>query len=72
MDVKSEKRLLRAILSQALSDYRKPKGKKKDKDRIKREATAWFRSDKTGLHSFVWLCQALDLHPDKTRSMILT
>lgn len=56
--VADEQRLLQAILEQAILDYCGREGA------AQADAGAWFQSAGTGLHSFRWVCQLLDLDPD--------
>jgi len=40
--------------------------------RLRREAIAWFKSSRTHVGSFLWICDVFSLHPDIVRSIILS
>lgn len=40
-------------------------------ERIKQNAIAWFKSESKEMCSFLWICEVLDLNPDKVREGVL-
>jgi hypothetical protein len=63
-----EPKLWAAVLLQAVSDCIKPRrsspGYKDD------DARRWFLSDRHGVGSFRWVCEALDLDPQAIRDRV--
>lgn len=60
------KKLLGAILSQAIIDL------KKEPQVNVYPANTWFNNESDDIGSFIWICKVLDIHPRITKELILT
>jgi len=51
--------------------YSTPKALEEQKELLRRRAAHYFKSDETGVGSFVWICDLLNMDPEKTLANIL-
>jgi len=69
-----ERRLMRAVLSEALNCYRgaakDPKFGREGRRREQKAAIAWFASDDARIYGFVGVCHALGLDPGAVRARL--